>query len=173
MNLWRDIRFGFRLWRKNYGFAAVAALTLALGIGATTAIFSVIYATLLEPLPYHEPEQIVVLWSKVQGGHNVTSAGDFLEWARQNTTFQAMSTSTGASFNLAMPDSPPQMIEGGLGTPGFYDKVIGEKPWMGRYFVPEEAQAGKDHVLGSALLVCYVPARRAAKVDPMVALGYE
>lgn len=147
MNLRRDIRFGFRLWRKNYGFAAVAALTLALGVGATTAIFSVIYATLFEPLPYHDPEQLVVLWSKVQGGRNSTSAADFQAWAQQNTTFQAMATATGAAFNLSTPGSPPEMIEGGRGTPGFYDKVIGEKPWMGRYFVPEEAQAGKDHVV--------------------------
>lgn len=147
MNLWRDIRFGFRLWRKNYGFAIVAALTLALGIGATTAIFSVIYATLFEPLPYHDPQQLVVIWSKPPGGKNSLSAGDFLDWQRQNTTFQAMATATGASFNLAVPGSQPEMIEGGRGTPGFYDKVIGEKPWMGRYFLPEEGQAGKDHVI--------------------------
>lgn len=147
MNLWRDIRFGFRLWRKNYGFAAVAALTLALGIGATTAIFSVIYATLFEPLPYHNPEQLVVVWSKVQGGKNSLSAGDFLDWQQQNTTFQAMATTTGAAFNLAVPGSQPEMIDGGRGTPGFYDKVIGEKPWMGRYFLSDEAQAGKDHVI--------------------------
>ncbi|MGH9566120.1 MAG: ABC transporter permease, partial [Candidatus Angelobacter sp.] len=147
MNFWRDIRFGFRLWRKNYGFAAVAALTLALGIGATTAIFSVIYATLFESLPYHDPQQLVVVWSKIQGGRNVVSAGDFQDWERQNTTFQSIATSSGANFNLAMPGSPPEMVEGGRSTPGYYDKVVGEKPWMGRYFLPDEAQAGKDHVV--------------------------
>jgi predicted permease len=147
MNLWRDVRFGFRLWRKNYGFAAVAALTLALGIGATTAIFSVIYATLFEPLPYPDPEQLVVVWSKPPGGNNVISAGDFQDWQQQNKTFQTVAAFTRAAFNLAMPGSQPEMIDGGRGTPGFYDKVIGEKPWMGRYFLPEEAQAGKDHVI--------------------------
>jgi putative ABC transport system permease protein len=147
MNLWRDVRFGFRLWRKNYGFAAVAALTLALGVGATTAIFSVVYATLFEPLPYHDPEQIVVLWSKIQGNRNSVSAGDFQDWQQQNKSFQAMATSTGASFNLATAGSQPEMVEGGRGTPGFYDKVIGETPWMGRYFIPEEAQPGKDRVV--------------------------
>jgi len=147
MNLWRDLRFGFRLWKKNYGFAAIAALTLALGVGATAAIFSVIYATLFEPMPYPEPEQLVVLWSKVNDFHNVVSAGDFRDWLQQNTTFQSMATISGTNFNLAMPGSSPQMVEGGRSTPGYYDKVFGEKPWMGRYYLPEEAQAGKDHVV--------------------------
>jgi predicted permease len=147
MNLWRDLRFGFRLWKKNYGFAAIAALTLALGVGATTAIFSVLYATLFEPMPYPEPDQLVVLWSKVNDFHNVVSAGDFRDWLQQNTTFESMATLSGANFNLSMPGSSPQMVEGGRSTPGFYDKVFGEKPWMGRYFLPEEAQAGKDHVV--------------------------
>jgi putative ABC transport system permease protein len=147
MNFWRDVRFGFRLWRKNYGFAAVAALTLALGIGATTAIFSVIYATLFEPMPYPHPGQLVVVWSKVRGGRNGVSAGDYLDWRRENTTFQTLVASTGASFNLAIPGSPPEMVDGSRAIPGYYGKFFGETPWMGRYFLPEEGQAGKDHVV--------------------------
>lgn len=147
MNFWRNIRFGFRLWRKNYGFAAVAALTLALGIGATTAIFSVVYATLFEAMPYPEPGQLVVLWSKVQGSRNTVSAGDFQDWQRQNKTFQTVVASTGTSFNLSKPGVPPEMADGNLSTYGFYDKFFGEKPWMGRYFLPDEMQAGKDHVV--------------------------
>jgi putative ABC transport system permease protein len=147
MNLWRDVRFGFRLWRKNYGFALVAALTLALGIGGTTAIFSVIYATLFEPMPYLNPGQLVVLWSKIQGGRNVVSAGDFQDWQRENTTFEALVSSSGASFNLARPGSQPEMVDGTRSTYGFFDKFFGERPWMGRYFLPDEMQAGKDHVV--------------------------
>jgi putative ABC transport system permease protein len=143
MNLWRDVRFGFRLWRKNYGFAAVAVLTLALGIGATTAIFSVIYATLFEPLPYHDPEQLVVVWSKPPGGNNSISAGDFQDWQQQNKTFQTLATSTGAAFNLAMPGSQPEMIDGGRGTPGFYDKVIGENPGWAVISFPKKRKPAK------------------------------
>jgi putative ABC transport system permease protein len=147
MNFWRDIRFGFRLWKKNYGFAMVAALTLALGIGATTAIFSVIYATLFESMPYPDPGQLVVVWSKIQGSRNGVAAGDFEDWKRQNTTFQILVSSAGANFNLAMPGTAPEVVSGNRTTPGFYDKFFGEKPWMGRYFLPEEGQAGKDHVV--------------------------
>lgn len=147
MNFWRNIRFGFRLWRKNYGFAAVAALTLALGIGATTAIFSVVYATLFEAMPYPDPGQLVVVWSKVQNNRNTVSAGDFQDWQRQNTAFQTVVASTGTSFNLSKPGFPPEMADGNRSTYGFYDKFFGEKPWMGRYFLPDEMQAGKDHVV--------------------------
>ena len=87
-NRWRDLVFGFRLLLKNPGFTAVAVLALALGIGANTAIFSVVYATLLAPLPYNQPDRIVMVWSQVNGGHNGVSAGDFLDWQRQSTTLR-------------------------------------------------------------------------------------
>ena len=80
-NLLRDVRFGVRLLARNPGFTAIAVLTLGLGIGANTAIFSVVYGTLIEPLPYHDPEQLVMVWSKPQpDSRNAAAAGDFLEW---------------------------------------------------------------------------------------------
>jgi putative ABC transport system permease protein len=88
-----------------------------------------------------------MVWSKIQGGKNGVSAGDFQHWQQQNTTFQAIATWSGASFNLAAPGSLPEMIDGVRSTSSMYDKVIAEKPWMGRYFLPKEAQAGKDHVI--------------------------
>jgi putative ABC transport system permease protein len=145
-NLLRDLGFGFRLLRKNLGFASVAILALALGIGANTAIFSVVYATLLAPLPYPHPEQLVIVWSKVAGDRNVVAAGDFLDWQRENSVFQAMAVLNGSNFNLATGNRPEQ-IRGGYTTPGFFDKVGGEEPLLGRYFEPEDAVPGKDHVV--------------------------
>ena len=145
-NLLRDLRFGFRLLRNNLGFASVAILALALGISANTAIFSVVYATLLAPLPYPHPEQLVIVWSKVAGDRNVVSAGDFLDWQRENSVFQAMAVLNGSSFNLSTGNRPEQ-IRGGYTTPGFFDKVGGEKPVLGRYFEGEDALPGKDHVV--------------------------
>jgi putative ABC transport system permease protein len=145
-NLLRDLRFGFRILRKNLGFASVAILALALGIGANTAIFSVVYATLLAPLPYPHPEQLVIVWSKVSGDRNVVAAADYLDWQRENTAFQAMAVLNGSNFNLAIGDRPEQ-IRGAYTTPGFFDKVGGEKPFLGRYFEAEDAVPGKDHVV--------------------------
>jgi putative ABC transport system permease protein len=143
MNFFRDLRFGFRLWRKNYGFAIVAVLTLALGIGANTAIFSVVYATLLAPMPYPNPDQLVMVWSKIQGNRNGVAAGDFLDWKRQSTSFQDLNAWSGASFNMSTAEHPEQ-VQARLSTPGFC-KMMGEKFVLGRDFLPEEGQAGNDH----------------------------
>ncbi|HYB60812.1 MAG TPA: hypothetical protein VEH50_04975, partial [Methylomirabilota bacterium] len=70
-SIWRDIRFGFRLLLKNLGFTSVAVLALALGIGANTSIYSIVYATLIAPMTYPHPEQLVMVWSKIQGNRNV------------------------------------------------------------------------------------------------------
>ena len=99
-----NLYYGIRGLRKNPGLTAAVIATLTLGIGATTGhIATVVYATLLAPLPYPEPNQLVIVWSKVSGQRNGISAGDFLDWQRQNTTFQEMAAWTGGSFNLATP----------------------------------------------------------------------
>src|SRR5437870_193118 len=77
MNLARNIRFGLRLLGKNLGFTCVALLALTLGIGANTAIFSVVYATLLAPLPYPNPDQLVIVWSKINGNRNGVQPATF------------------------------------------------------------------------------------------------
>src|SRR5277367_6528760 len=139
----QNARYSIRLLRKNPGFTLIAAITLALGIGANTAIFSVIYAVLLAPMPYPQPDQRVIVWSKIQGGRNSIAAGDFLDWKQQNKTFQDMSAWSGASFNFATPAQPEQ-VSGQIATPGFF-RVTGNAFMMGRDFLPEEGVRGKEH----------------------------
>jgi predicted permease len=141
----QNARYSLRLLRKNPGFTAVAAITLALGIGANTAIFSVIYAVLLAPMPYPNPDQLVMVWSKVQGGNNVVSAGDFLDWKRQNKTLQDINAWTGANFNFATPAQPEQ-VNGNAETPGFL-RMTGNSFLLGRDFLPEEGQPGRGQVV--------------------------
>jgi putative ABC transport system permease protein len=139
----KNFRHGLRILRKSPGFTVVAVITLALGIGANTAIFSVVYATLIAPLPYPNPQQLVMVWSKVQDGRNVIAAADFLDWKRQSSVFQDLNAWTGGTFNLATSERPEQ-VEAQRTTPGFYT-MMGVKFAMGRDFSPEEAQPGKDH----------------------------
>lgn len=141
----QNARYSLRLLRKNPTFTLIAALTLALGIGANTAIFSVIYAVLLAPMPYPDPNQLVMVWSRVKGGNNVVAAADYLDWKRQNTAFQDVNAWTGGSFNLATPEQPEQ-IDGQRTTPGFY-KMMGVPFLLGRDFLPAEGEPGKDHVV--------------------------
>jgi predicted permease len=130
---------------KKPGFTVMAVLTLALGIGATTAIFSVVYATLFESLPYPKPEQLVMVWSQVKQGRNSVSTGDFLEWKRRSASFQYLEAWTGNTFNVATEERPEQ-IPTALMTPGFF-RLTGTPMLMGRDFLPEEGEVGNDHVV--------------------------
>jgi putative ABC transport system permease protein len=144
-DLWRNLRYSVRVLRKDLSFTLVAVLTLALGIGATTAIFSVVYATLFDPMPYTNPDQLVIVWSKIQDGRNVVSAGDYLEWQRRSQSFQYLGAGSGGTFNLATPDRPEQ-VEGSALTPGFLN-MLGNPMLLGRDFLPEESELGKEHVV--------------------------
>jgi len=130
---------------RNPGLTLTVLLTLAIGIGANTAIFTVDYATLLAPLPYPQPEQLVMVWSKIQTYHNGVSAGDFLDWKQQNTVFQDLCAWSGASFNLATKDKPEYV--NGVRQTYSMPQMVGEPLFLGRYFLPEEGVAGKDHVV--------------------------
>jgi putative ABC transport system permease protein len=140
----QNLSYSIRTLVKNTGFTVTAVLTLALGIGATTAIFSVVHAV-FEPMPYPKPDQLVMVWSKGRGGRNPVPSGDYLEWKRRSTSFQAMSGWTGASFNVATVDRPEQ-VTGSKRTPGFFT-MEGLPMMLGRDFLPEEGQPGKDHVV--------------------------
>ena len=141
----QNLILAVRLLRRNPGFAAVAVATLAIGIGANTAIFSVIYAVLLAPMPYPNPDQLVMVWSKVMDGNNSVSAGDFLDWRKQNTTFQDLLAWTDVSYNFATPEQPERIV-GRAATPGT-NRIVGVPLFLGRDFIPEEGEVGKDHVV--------------------------
>jgi putative ABC transport system permease protein len=144
-NLGRNIRFGLRLLAKNLGFTSVALLALTLGIGANTAIFSVVYATLLSPMPYPNPDQLVMVWSKVNGNRNGVSAGDYLDWKQQSTVFQGLLAWTGSNFSLSTTNEPEQ-VRARLITPGSMN-LVGTPLFLGRDTLPEEGVVGKDHVV--------------------------
>jgi len=140
----QNIRYALRMLRKNPGLTATVVFTLALGIGATTAIYTIVYATLIAPMPYPNPDQLVVVWSKIQGFRNGVSAGDFLDWQQQSKSFQGLKAFTGTSFNLAGKQEP-EMVPAQMSTVGLYT-MFGNRFAMGRDFLPEEGVDGRDHV---------------------------
>jgi len=148
----QDLRYGFRtLWHKP-GFAATALLTIALGIGANTAIFSVISATLLRPLPFRDSNQLVFLSTMTRGGCNECWHGkigfsdpNFLDLQEQNNVFENMAAFSGAGFTLTGVEDP-QYIKGGAATAGFF-ATLGIQPVLGRTFVVADQQPGQDHVV--------------------------
>jgi len=143
-----DVRYGLRGLRKNPGFTAIAILTLALGIGATTAIYSVTYATLLAPLPYPHPDRLVIVWPQFHG-HRVwgTSAGDFLDWKRQNNVFEDLTAfdSQSSSFNLVSAGHPERVMAQKV-LPEDY-RVMGVPFLLGRNFLDEEGTTGRELVV--------------------------
>ncbi len=142
----KDLRFALRMIRNSPGFTVVAVLTLALGIGANTAIFSFVDAVLLEPLPYPHSERIVMVWEKPPGGErNGISTLNFLDWKRENTVFSAIAAETGGSMTLTGGDRPVQ-VQGARESASFFD-IWGIKPMLGRTFAPDEDQPGKNLVV--------------------------
>ena len=135
----RNIRYALRGFRRTPGFTAVALLALMLGIGANTAIFSVVYAVLLAPLPYPDPDQLVMVWSKVNGHRSSVSVGDYLDWRRQNTVFQDIGAWSGGNFNLSV-SGRPEVQRARVTTPGLLN-LQGIRFFLGRDFVPEDGEA--------------------------------
>jgi putative ABC transport system permease protein len=142
----QDLRYGARTLLKAPGFAAVAILTLALGIGATSAIFSFVDGALLRPLPYANPERNLQVWEKPPGGgNNVVSALNFLDWKSQSTAFETMVASSGGSVTLTG-QGDPVMLRAGRVSAGYFD-VFRIEPLIGRTFARDEDTPGKEHVV--------------------------
>ena len=134
------------LWRSP-GFTAAAVLALALGIASNTAIFSVVHATFLAPLPYHDADQLVMVWSSNQGGRSATAAADFFEWRRRSSAFSDLHVTGIQMVNLAGGDRPEQM-RAQVGTPGLPGMMcLGHPLAMGRLFLEEEGTPGRDQVV--------------------------
>src|SRR5262249_39830681 len=132
--------------RRSPALTIVAVLTLALGIGANTAIFSVVDGVLLKPLPYKDPDRLLIVWEKPPGGgNNVVSTANFLDWKQQNHVFEAMAASGSDVFNLTEAGEPDQIV--GRRVSANFFQVLGQKPILGRTFLPDEEQSGKDKVV--------------------------
>ena len=145
--LWQDLRYGLRMLLKNPGFTAVAVLTLALGIGANTAIFSVVNTVLLRALPYKDADRLVMVWglNRPRGfDTDQVSPLDFADWKSQNRVFESMAASTDAMYTLTGAGDPTSII--GYQFSSDYFHVLGVEPLLGRTFLPEEEQPGKNHV---------------------------
>ena len=147
----QDIRYSLRQLRKNPGFAAIAILTLALGIGANTVIFSVMNATILKTPMFPQSDRLVLVWetfNKDRSDFNIISAPNFWDFRRQNHVFQdlAIFDSGGRGYNLAPSGSSrePEQVSGLRVSAGFFP-VLGVQPFLGRTFLPEEEIRGKDH----------------------------
>jgi putative ABC transport system permease protein len=147
-SLRQDVRFGLRMLRKNPGTTAVAVLTLALGIGATTAIFSLVDAWMIRPLPYPHSSSLMVFLSEQQRqgwtSENV-SPGDFADFEKQNRSFVAVAAWSGWNFNVTG-DGSPVFLEGGRVSGNFFD-TLGVKPLLGRAFSRDEDSPGGPHVV--------------------------
>jgi predicted permease len=139
----RDLRFGARLLAKDRAFTATAALTLCLGIGANTAIFSVVNAALLRPLPYQDADRLVMVWEQnLHRGwfENIVSAANFLDWKKQNDVFTDMAAFESNYFTLTG-ENKPEEVAGERVTANLFS-VLKVTPFRGRLFLPEEEKRG-------------------------------
>jgi hypothetical protein len=142
----QDARYSLRTMRKNSGFFSIAALTLALGIGASVAVFSLVNTILLKPLPYPNANRVVMLWREgpLAGIGDMPWAPKYSILARAATAFQNLGAFKKESFNLTE-SSSPELLEGVRASAGFFP-VLGVSPSLGRTFTTEEDQPGHDHV---------------------------
>jgi putative ABC transport system permease protein len=143
-----DLRYALRMQRKNPGFTIIAVIALALGIGANTAIFSVVNTILLQPLPYKDPEQLVMVWEEnAKQGYptDTPTAANFIDWRDQNKLFEGMAAIDETSFNLTG-SSDPERLDGRRVSASLFP-LLGVDPHVGRVFTAAEDQPGSGHVV--------------------------
>jgi len=146
--MFKDLRYAFRIFLRKPGFALIAVLSLALGIGANTAIFSVVNSVLLRPLPYKDPERLVMVWedaSKFGYPHDTPAAANYVDWRDQNTVFEGMAAIADNSFNLTGAGDP-ERLEGRYVSATLFP-LLGVDPQIGRTFTAAEDQPGSNRVV--------------------------
>src|SRR5476651_1709617 len=140
--LLQDMRYGIRMLMKNPGFTIVAVLTLALGIGANTAIFSVVYAALLRPLPYREPDRLMAMGESREQLANIrmsqVSYPDYLDWRKQAKSFSSVAVYSGDAFTLRIAEEPANIFATQVSAN--FLSTLGVKPFLGRDFVDNDVQ---------------------------------
>src|SRR4029434_5207283 len=135
----KDVRFALRALARRPGFTAVAVITLALGIGANTAIFSVVYGVLLQPLDYPQPDQLVTLReSHLKQPDAQVAPGNFLEWQKQNTVFSDLAAYRTVSYNFSGEGEPERLLAARVSAGLF--KMLGAQMLSGREFLTDEDQ---------------------------------
>jgi putative ABC transport system permease protein len=145
--LLQDVKFGARTLRKSRGFTFVAVLTLAVGIGANTAIFSVVEAVLLRALPYPDADRVVLLWENNRGRnrpHNVVNPGNFLDWRAQSTSFEEMAAFADQRYGLTG-GGEPEEVAAQAATPNLF-QVLGARAALGRTLLPSDGEPGREEV---------------------------
>lgn len=145
-NFLRDLRYGARSLLRKPLFSAVVVTVLSLGIGANTAIFTVVYAVLLRPLPYDDPERILMITeTDGSGGQTWVAPADYIDWEQQSQSYEAIAAMRWWSANLSG-GSEPERIQGALVTTSIF-QVLGVQPILGRSFLPEEGREGQGNVV--------------------------
>src|SRR5262252_8644364 len=163
--LLKDIRYGMRTLLRRPGFTAIAVITLALGIGVSTAIFSVVHAVLLRSLPYGAGDRLVMVWENNRNkGHdqNVINLGNFLDWKEQNHVFDDMA----AFFDMSAKftgDSEPEEIPAQIATTNLFS-VLGVNAIKGRTFTPEDGKPGQPDII----IISYALWQRRFGADPNI-----
>src|SRR5579862_525118 len=149
MSLPQDLKFALRTFRKNPGFTFAAVFALGLGMGATSAMFSVIDGVLLRPLPFPHSERLVNVWEnnlKRNLPRFVVAPANYYDWRKQNQAFSVLGAYQQNTFNLASREGEPERYLGAMSDRGFFD-ALGVQPALGRLFTQEEDQPGRDAVV--------------------------
>src|SRR5262245_52159109 len=153
--LWQDLSYAARTLWKNPGFTLIAVITLALGIGANTAIFSVVNAVLLRSLPFHDPDRLVMVWEDASFAgfpRNTPAPANYADWKSQNHVFEDMGALVDNSYNLTG-DGEPEKIDAYEVTANFFS-MLGVKPALGRVFLlGEDAPSARGAILSYGLWV--------------------